>query len=67
MLTVWPAYGAFQEEERGSIAVGKVADLSIFDTDFMTAAPLDILRAETVMTVVGGRVTYAAPSASVQK
>jgi predicted amidohydrolase YtcJ len=59
MLTLWPAYGAFQEADRGSITVGKYADLSVFDTDFMTAAPEDILTAQTVMTLVGGEVQYA--------
>ena len=64
MFTLWPAYGAFQEQHRGSIEVGKLADLTVFDTDFMNAAPADILRAQTIMTVVGGRVTYAAPAVS---
>lgn len=58
MLTLWPAYGAFQESERGSISVGKYADLSVFDTDFMRAPPAQILNAETVMTIVGGRISY---------
>jgi predicted amidohydrolase YtcJ len=58
MLTLWPAYGAFQERERGSIEVGKYADLTVFDRDFMTVPPADILEAETVMTVVGGKIMY---------
>jgi predicted amidohydrolase YtcJ len=58
MLTTWPAFASFQEAERGSIEVGKQADLSIFDTDFMTADPSEILAAKTVMTIVDGRVTY---------
>ena len=58
MLTTWPAFASFQEAERGSIEVGKQADLSIFDTDFMTADPSEILAAKTVMTVVNGRVIY---------
>lgn len=58
MLTVWPAYGAFQEQERGTISVGKYADLTVFDTDFMRADPADILSAETVMTLVGGKERY---------
>lgn len=58
MFTVWPAYSAFQEQDRGSIAVGKYADLSIFDTNFMTADPQAILQAQTVMTVVGGTVVF---------
>jgi len=59
MFTLWPAYGAFQEADRGSISVGKYADLTVFDTDFMTAKPAAILAAETVMTLVGGRVGFA--------
>ncbi len=58
MLTLWPAYSAFQEQDRGSIAVGKLADLSVYDTDFMSAEPADILSATPLMTVVGGRVTH---------
>jgi predicted amidohydrolase YtcJ len=60
MLTTWPAFASFQEAERGSIEVGKQADLSIFDTDFMTAHPSEILAAKTVMTIVDGRVVYQA-------
>ncbi|GAB5412456.1 MAG: amidohydrolase [Congregibacter sp.] len=59
MLTIWPAYGAFQESRRGSITVGKYADLSVFDTDFMTAEPAAILDAQTVMTIVGGKIAFA--------
>ncbi len=58
MLTLWPAYGAFQEAERGSIAVGKAADLSVFDTDFMTDKPSNILQAQVLLTLVAGNVTY---------
>ena len=58
MLTTWPAFAAFQEAQRGSIEVGKQADLSIFDTDFMTADPSEILAAKTVMTIVDGRIVY---------
>ena len=58
MFTLWPAYASFQDADYGSIEVGKYADFSIFDTDFMTAAPADILNAETVMTIVGGKKVF---------
>lgn len=58
MFTLWPAYASFQEAEYGSIEVGKYADFSVFDTDFMKAAPADILNAETVMTIVGGKKVF---------
>jgi predicted amidohydrolase YtcJ len=58
MLTIWPAYGAFQESLRGSIEVGKYADFTVFNRDLMTIPEPDILTSENVMTIVGGRITY---------
>jgi predicted amidohydrolase YtcJ len=60
MLTLWPAYGAFQENLRGSIEVGKYADFTVFDKDLMTVPEQEILTAENVMTIVGGNITYQA-------
>ncbi|MCI5106688.1 MAG: amidohydrolase [Pseudomonadales bacterium] len=61
MLTLWPAWGAFQEEDRGSIEVGKLADFTVFDQDLMTIAEAEILNSENVMTVVGGQISYQRP------
>ena len=58
MLTIWPAYGAFQEHLRGSIEVGKYADFTIFNRDLMTIDEADILKADVAMTVVNGQVVY---------
>lgn len=58
MLTLWPAHGAFQESLRGSIEVGKLADFTIFNADFLTIPEQEILEAENVMTIVGGKITY---------
>lgn len=58
MLTIWPAHGAFQENIRGSIEVGKYADFTVFDSDLMTIAEPDILTSENIMTIVGGNITY---------
>jgi len=59
MFTIWPAYGAFQEDLRGSIEVGKSADLSIFDTDWMRAPAADILRSKNIVTIVAGRIVFS--------
>ena len=59
MFTIWPAYAAFEESNQGSIEIGKQADLSIFDVDFLQAHPQDILNAETVATIVNGKVVYS--------
>lgn len=58
-MTLWAAYAAFQEDIRGSIEVGKKADFSIFDKDWMVIEPIEIMDSETVMTIVDGKITYA--------
>jgi predicted amidohydrolase YtcJ len=58
MFTIWPAYGAFQEHIRGSVEVGKYADFTIFDRDWLTVPEADILTSENLMTIVGGKITY---------
>ena len=57
-MTLWAARAAFQEDIRGSIEVGKKADFSIFDKDWMQIDPIEIMDSETVMTIVDGKVTY---------
>ncbi len=59
MFTSGAAYAAFQETERGTIEVGKRADISVFSADLMHCAPADIPRAQAVLTVSDGRVTHA--------
>ena len=61
MLTIWPAHGAFQENERGSIEVGKLADFTVFDSDLMTIPEAEILTSDNMLTIVGGRITYQKP------
>ena len=58
MFTIWPAYAAFQERDRGTIEVGKQADFTVFDKDIMTIPEKEILSASAVMTMVGGRIVY---------
>jgi len=63
MLSIGPAYAAFQEKERGSIEVGKMTDLSIFSADLMQIPEREILKAHLVMTVIGGEKVYEAQPA----
>lgn len=58
MFTIWPAYAAFQEEEIGSIEVGKKADITIFETDLMTADGAGIQSAKPILTMVDGRLAF---------
>jgi predicted amidohydrolase YtcJ len=60
LFTTAPAYGAFMEDELGTIEVGKLADFTAFDRDLMTVPEAEILDAETVLTVVQGETVYSA-------
>jgi predicted amidohydrolase YtcJ len=57
-FTIWPAFAAFEEDKRGSIEVGKLADFTILDQDIMRVPELDILKTRAVMTVVNGVIAY---------
>jgi predicted amidohydrolase YtcJ len=63
MFTVGPAYAAFEEQERGTIAAGKRADFTVLSADIMTIPEPEILKTRCVMTIVGGEIVYAAPDA----
>jgi len=58
MFTIWPAYAAFEESLRGSIEVGKLADLTILSADIMKIPEMEILKTQCLMTVIGGEVVY---------
>src|SRR5436853_496998 len=60
MLTIWPAHAAFEENVRGSIEVGKLADLTILSADIMKIPEMEILKTHCMMTVIGGEVVYEA-------
>jgi predicted amidohydrolase YtcJ len=61
MLTWGPAYAIFRETELGTLEVGKLADITGFSVDLMTAPFGAIPKARAVLTVVDGRVVYTAP------
>ena len=57
--TISPAYAAFEEDIKGSIKVGKLADFTVFSKDIMTIPEEEILEAQVDYTIVGGKVLYA--------
>ncbi len=61
MFTLWSAYAAFQEKEKGSIEVGKLADLTVLSNDIMKIPEPEILKTRCVMTVIGGEIVYEEP------
>ncbi len=56
--TVGSAYAEFQEQVKGSITPGKLADLVILSRDLFKIDPKEIEKAKVVLTMVDGRVVY---------
>jgi predicted amidohydrolase YtcJ len=56
-----PAWASFEESRKGTLAVGKLADISVWDQNLMEigkTAPARLLEARVLFTVTGGRVVY---------
>ncbi len=58
MYTVGGAYVAFQEEDRGSIEAGKLADLVLLDVDPAGAGPEALKGIRVRLTLIGGHVVW---------
>lgn len=58
--TIWPAHLQFAEKERGSIEVGKLADMVVIDRDYLTCKENEIKDIQPVMTILNGVVVYRA-------
>src|SRR5690606_12939111 len=57
------AYAAFEENEKGSITPGKLADIVVLSRDIMTVPEEEIPGTQVVYTILGGRIRYQAPTA----
>lgn len=60
METIWAAYSAHLDTSRGSIEVGKLADLVVLDRDPLTIPKADLGKVGVLMTIVDGKVAYRA-------
>jgi len=58
MFTIHAAYAAFEENLKGSLAPGKLADLVIVSNDILAVPEHDILNTEVLATILGGKVVY---------
>ena len=60
LWTVGGAYKSNEEKLKGTLADGMYADLAVLSGDYMTVADEDIKDLTSVLTVVGGKIVYAA-------
>lgn len=56
--TIGSAYAEFQETVKGTITIGKLADLVILSRDIFKIDPKDIENVTVVLTMVDGRIVY---------
>jgi hypothetical protein len=54
------AYAAFEEDVKGSITAGKLADLVVLDRDILTVPEDEVLDTRVLMTILGGELVYEA-------
>lgn len=55
------AYSSFEENTKGKVAAGYLADLIVFSDDLFTIPPMDIHKTRVVMTIFDGKVIYEQP------
>jgi predicted amidohydrolase YtcJ len=60
------AYAAFEEQEKGTLAIGKLADLVVLSHDLRVTASDEIPQARVAYTIVGGKIVYDATETSRQ-
>jgi predicted amidohydrolase YtcJ len=52
------AYAAFEEDIKGSLTPGKLADITVLSKDILTIPEEDILKTEAIYTIIGGKIMY---------
>jgi predicted amidohydrolase YtcJ len=56
--TAWAAYASFEENIKGSLQPGKLADFVLLDKDITAIDPVEIKKVQVLKTVVGGKVVF---------
>jgi len=59
-MTIWAAKSNFEENEKGSLEKGKMADMVILETDLLKAPESSLLEASVVKTYLAGELVYEA-------
>jgi predicted amidohydrolase YtcJ len=59
MYTRNSAFMANDDDKRGTLEPGKLADLAVLSADYLTAPVKEIGKIKSVLTLVGGDIVYA--------
>jgi predicted amidohydrolase YtcJ len=59
--TMNPAYASHEEDVKGSLKAGKLADLVVLSKDILSVPPEELLSTHVLLTLLGGKVVYNAP------
>jgi predicted amidohydrolase YtcJ len=59
-MTIWAAFANFEENEKGSIEVGKFADFTILDKDIMKVDEKELPNTKVVATFINGEMVFEA-------
>ncbi|MFD2289107.1 amidohydrolase family protein [Pedobacter petrophilus] len=59
-MTIWAAKANFEEQEKGSLEKGKLADFVILDQDLLKSSPQNILKTKVLKTYLNGEKVYEA-------
>ena len=57
-ITLYAAYQSFEENEKGTVETGKLADLVVLGRNPLEAPPLDLDDTSVLRTIVGGRTVF---------
>lgn len=57
-FTINGAYASFEEDRKGSIEVGKLADLVVLDGSILSSSPEGILSMKPTLTMINGEIVY---------
>jgi hypothetical protein len=56
--TVWNAFAAFEEHVKGTLSIGKLADITVLTRDITRVPEEEIKQAKVAYTIIGGKVEY---------
>jgi predicted amidohydrolase YtcJ len=56
--TINPAYAAFEEDIKGTLTPGKLADITVLSKNIMAIPEDKILSTEVVYTIIGGKIKF---------